>query len=201
MRRSRLILSDYGDKGVGMENITYRKLHSEECARIREIDASQYIHRAYREVNGTRQLVEINYQDPDYPNGFENHLAALQETIQSGGIALGAFCMDRLVGFVSVNSNIFGQKHKYILLDQLFISKEYRGKGVGKKLFLLSAKEAKNLGAEKFYICAGSAEETIAFYIALGCEVAKEINQELYQQDTRDYQLEYEFNKLVDWVS
>lgn len=55
---------------------------------------------------------------------------------------------------------------------------------------------AKNKGAEKFYICAGSSEETIAFYLAIGCEETKEINQDLYQMDTRDYQLEFNFMKL-----
>ncbi len=60
----------------------------------------------------------------------------------------------------------------------------------------MAAKMAQNKGVDKFYICAGSAEETIAFYFSIGCEEAKEINQELYQMDTRDYQLEYDFTKL-----
>ncbi|BCN32695.1 GNAT family N-acetyltransferase [Anaeromicropila herbilytica] len=179
-----------------MNTITFRKLEVEECKRIREIDASQYINRAWREIDGNRQLVDINYNDLDFPNGFENHLKDLTETIKSGGIALGAFDNERLVGFGAVNSKIFGEQYKYVLLDQLFISNEYRGKRIGKKLFYMAAEEAKKWGAEKFYICAGSAEETVAFYISIGCEETKEINQELYQKDTRDYQLEYDFALL-----
>lgn len=174
----------------------YRKLRIEECTKIREIDASQYIGRAWRELQGERQLVEINYHDPDFPNGYENHLATLVKTIHHGGFAFGVFDQDRLVGFCSVGNELFGEKSNYILLDQLFISKESRNKGIGKRLFLLSAKEAKKQGADRFYICAGSAEETIAFYFAIGCEEAKEINQALYENDTRDYQLEFDFNKL-----
>jgi len=176
----------------------YRKLSKHECSKIREIDASQYIHRAWREINGKRQLVEINYHDPDFPNGYTHHLAALRSTIDGGGFAYGAFDHDHLIGFCSVNSDWFGTKSKYVLLDQLFISKESRSKGIGKRLFLLCANEAKKQGADKFYICAGSVEETIAFYFAIGCQEAKEINQALYQQDTRDYQLEFDFDKLVD---
>lgn len=180
-----------------MSKIIYRQLRLDECKRIREIDASQFIHKAWREINGIRQLVEINYQDPDFPNGYDNHLAALKETIESKGSAIGAFDNGRLIGFCSVNSHIFGEKYKYMLLDQLFISNEYRRKGIGKKMFFLSANEARSRGAEKFYICAGSAEETVAFYISIGCENAKEVNQELYNNDIRDYQLEYDFMKMV----
>ena len=173
------------------ETILYRQLEREECERIREIDASQYISRAWREFDGARRLVEINYHDPDFPNGYENHLAALRKTIETGGIALGAFAGGKLIGFCCVNPDIFGEKYRYILLDQIFISLEHRGRGIGKQLFMQAAAEAKKFGAEKLYICAGSSEETIAFYRALGCDDAEEINQELYQGDTRDIQMEY----------
>ena len=176
-----------------IENVLFRQLRGNECERIREIDASQYISRAWRYVDGVRKLVSINYQDPDFPNGYENHLAALKETIQTGGSALGAFYNEKLIGFCSVNSSVFGNTNKYVLLDQIFISLEHRAKGIGKQLFLRSIIEAQKFGAEKFYICAGSSEETIAFYRALGCIEAEEINPALYEGDTRDIQLEYSF--------
>ena len=178
-----------------LEDITYRQLNYCECERIREIDASQYIGRTYREVNGIRQLVEINYQDPDFPEGYENHLQRLKSTVKSGGSALGAFLNEKLIGFCSINPETFGERHKYVLLDQLFISLNYRSKGIGKQLFFRSAIEAEKFGAEKLYICAGSAEETIGFYKALGCVKAVEINRELYSNDVRDMQLEYSLIK------
>lgn len=179
-----------------MNTIIYRQFKLADAGRIREIDASQFIGKAWREVNGIRQLVEINYQDRDFPNGYENHLASLNETIKNGGSALGAFNNEKFIGFCSVNPNVFSAKNKYVLLDQIFISLEYRSKGIGKQLFLRSVDVARAFGAEKFYICAGSSEETIAFYKALGCVEAKEINPELYEVDTRDIQLEYSFGIL-----
>ena len=50
-------------------------------------------------VNGSRQLVEINYYDPDFPNGFENHMVVLMDAVITVGFAFGAFDNDRLVGF------------------------------------------------------------------------------------------------------
>ncbi len=64
-------------------------------------------------------------------------------------------------------------------------------KGIGKKLFMLSTEEVRKWDADKIYICAGSAEETIAFYFKLGCKEVEEINKELYEIDRRDYQLEF----------
>jgi GNAT superfamily N-acetyltransferase len=176
-----------------MSNVTYRTLTLEECNYIKEMNPSQYIGKAWREVDGgDRKLIEINYQDSDWPNGYEYHHSRLIDTILNNGSAIGAFDTDnKLLGFATINRQFFGKSHKYVLLDQLFITLECRNKGIGKALFLLSANVAREWNADKIYICAGSAEETIAFYFAIGCKEAEEINKELYEMDTRDYQLEY----------
>lgn len=175
-----------------MENITYRNLALEDCKKMNEINPTQYIGKAWREVEGVRQLVEINYLDSDWPNGYEYHYNNLKRTILKDGVAFGAFdSNDKLLGFISMNRDFFGVKFNYVLLEQLFISLEYRSKGIGKKLFLLCAEKAREWKADKIYICAGSAEETIAFYDRIGCKGAMEINEVLYKLDIRDYQLEY----------
>ncbi|ERK31495.1 GNAT family N-acetyltransferase [Clostridium intestinale] len=172
--------------------LVYRKLSLEECESIKEINPSQYIGKAWREIEGKRKLVEINYQDEDWPNGYEYHISHLSDTILNGGSAIGAFNLDnKLLGFATVNPQVFGEKYKYVLLDQLFITLDCRNKGIGKKLFMLSTDEARKWDVDKIYICAGSAEETIAFYFKLGCKEVEEINQDLYEIDRRDYQLEF----------
>ncbi len=175
-----------------MGEILFRRLELGECERIREIDASQYIGRAWREVDGVRQLVEIDYLDPDFPEGYDVHLAGLKSTLDEGGAAWGAFDTDgRLVGFVTVNREVFGERFKHVLLDQMFVNKADRNRGIGKRLFQCAVEAARDWDADKLYICAGSAEETILFYRAMGCKEAEEINQEFYEDDPRDWQLEY----------
>lgn len=173
-----------------MDQLVFRNLKHEECVRINEMDPTQYVKNAWRDVDGSRQLISIDYLDSDWPNGYEYHFEHLEQTILSGGFALGAFCNDSLVAFVTLNLPLFGTDYQYVLLDQLFVSLEYRNRGLGKKLFLASTEIAKMWGANKLYICAGSAEETIAFYFGLGCVESVEINQELYDIDPNDYQLE-----------
>ena len=148
-------------------------------------------------MDGVKQWVDLNWQDNDFPEGFETHLAALKETFKGGGFALGAFDGEQLIGFCSVNRDIFGKQFKYVCLDQIFISHEYKRQGIGKKLFILSAKKALLWGVDKFYICAGSSEDTLAFYDSLGCEEVKEINQQLYEQDENDVQLEFCLHKIT----
>lgn len=180
-----------------MTNLTFRQLKVDECELMKDMDASQYIGKAWREVDGKRQLVEINYQDPDWPNGYEHHFKNLMQTISEGGSAIGAFDRDgRLIGFATVNRDFFGKNSNYVLLDQLFITLEHRHKGIGKKLFFLSAQQAKEWQADKLFICAGSAEETVAFYFGIGCKVAEEIQQEFYESDPRDFQLEFSLSRL-----
>ena len=173
--------------------LEYRKLIIKEANRIAEIDATHYIKNAWRlkKETGEYGLVEINWTDTELPNGLEWHLYRLKGTLASGGVAFGCFDDGVLIGYGTVDKEIIGKQERYALLDQLFVSQNQRGKGIGKALFLMCAKQAKEYGAKKLFICAGSAENTIAFYKNLGCVFAAERNEILYEDDPRDIQLEY----------
>lgn len=176
-----------------MNEIELKRLSLHDCFHINDIDPSQYIKYAWREVDGKRQLIHIDYHENDWPNGFQYHLSKLKKTVNNNGAALGAFSPDgRMCGFVTINRQLFGRRYKYVLLDQLYVSLKHRGKGIGRKLFIECTDIAREWKAEKIYICAGSAEETIKFYFAIGCREAVEINRALYESDPRDFQLEYD---------
>ncbi|MDH8676864.1 GNAT family N-acetyltransferase [Fusibacter bizertensis] len=169
----------------------YRELELRDVEKIKMIDATCFIEKAWRIVDEELKLIEINWTDHELPNGLKWHMDQFSQTIQTGGKGFGCFVGDTLIGYTTVNSDQFGNHSKYVLLDQLFISKDYRNKGIGKQLFYLCADQAKKWGAEKLYLCAGSSEDTIAFYKMIGCVGASEIDQELYDKDPNDRQLEY----------
>lgn len=173
--------------------VEYRRLKLDEAERIAEIDATHFIKNVWRvnKETGEYCLVEINWTDKELPNGFEWHLRRFRETVKNGGAAFGCFEDGTLIGYATVNKEVIGKQGQYVLLDQLFVSQNKRGKGIGKALFFQCAKQAKEYGAEKLFLCAGSSENTIAFYKALGCVPAAERNQVLYEEDPRDIQLEY----------
>lgn len=178
-----------------LKRLYFRDLLVEECDRISEIDPSQYIEKVWRNIDGKYQLISIDYMEEDWPDGYEKYRDALKETIRAGGAAIGAFDEEeKLVGFVTLNPDFFGETAKYVLLDSMFVSRPLRNYGIGKQLFQQCTEKAKGWGAEKLYMCAASSQETIAFYRSLGCVDAKEVNKELYEADPRDIQLEFELN-------
>jgi len=181
------------------ENIEYRILSINECDKIAEIDPSQWIEKVWRNVDGHLALVTINYMENDWPDGYETYRDKLRSTIISGGVAFGAFNeKGSLVGFATINHNFFGETARYLLLDSMFVSRPYRGTGLGKKLFKHCSNKAYEWGADKLYLCAGSSEDTIAFYKSFGCVNAEEVNQVLFDQDHRDIQLEYDLRSSIN---
>lgn len=173
--------------------LEYRELVIEEAERILEIDATNYIKNVWRFDENTQEykLIEINWTDTELPNGFEWHLKRLRETLENNGTAIGCFKEGVLIGYGTVDRELIGKKERYAFLDQLFVSNNQRGQGIGKTLFLMCGERAKQYGAQKLFLCAGSAENTIAFYKKLGCVPAAERNERLYEEDPRDIQLEY----------
>ena len=99
----------------------------------------------------------------------------LKEQIDQGGVALGAFHGDRLVGFASVDGVLLGERAKYANLTMLFVDDEYKRKGIGRSLFCGIKKAACELNADKLFISAISSVDTIAFYFSMGCLDAEEI--------------------------
>lgn len=178
--------------------LSYRELNLSEARRISEIDAACFIKNAWRlnRETGAYELTEINWTEVSLPNGLEWHLDHFKKTIRSGGKSFGCFDDDLLVGYATIEAEVFGHKERYVLLDQLFVSDRFRNRGIGRELFALCAEQAELFGAEKIYLCAGSSEDTIAFYRRLGCGTAAEIDPELSNNDPNDMQLEYDLGSF-----
>ncbi|HOB35426.1 MAG TPA: GNAT family N-acetyltransferase [Bacillota bacterium] len=114
----------------------------------------------------------------------------LRRCLEQGGFVAGAIAGGALVGFASVENKPLGSRNQYQELRYLHVSREHRGRGLGRQLFRLCCEAARQLGAEKLYIGAHPAVETQAFYASLGCVPAAEIVPEILALEPRDLQLE-----------
>ena len=93
--------------------------------------------------------------------------------IENGGYVTGAFDDSQLIGFSCVDGVLSGKLARYVNLTMLFVDDRYQRQGIGKKLFLAAVNATQTIGAEKLFISAIPSEDTIAFYMAMGCEIGR----------------------------
>ena len=118
-------------------------------------------------------------------------ISNFSNTIKEGGFVIGAYHYNKLIGFSVLLNKKFGKNNNYVELKYIHVSFGYRRKGIGKKLFELCIKKTKDIGIEKIYISANSAEETQNFYLGIGCIDALEINKKAAEDEPYDRQMEY----------
>jgi len=121
---------------------------------------------------------------------YEELFRCLKNTIATGGLVYGAFVQDELKGFVSVEGALMGSNSQYMDLSAIHVSQDMRGQGIGRELFSIAKRFAREKNAKKLYISAHSAVESQAFYHAMGCVEAKEYNLEHVEKEPYDCQLE-----------
>ena len=116
----------------------------------------------------------------------------LKNTVLTGGGVWGAFADGALKGFASVEGGIFGETGRYMDLSCIHVSQDMRHSGIGRRLFDEAKRFARARGAQKLYISAHSAVESQAFYAAMGCVDAQEIQRAHAEKEPFDRQLECE---------
>lgn len=178
--------------------VVYRKLKENEiCYELfLPFHRHQEVTKCYRKENGNWVIKDIAFTE-EWKEEEKRYLVnCLLQTIKKKGSVIGAFYDKVLIGFASVENIRFGSERQYIELSSLHVSEEYRGKGIGKKLFEKVCKSAQWLGAKKLYISSYSAIETQAFYKAVGCVEAMEYNQDSVEKEPCDCQLEYKITGI-----
>ncbi|QNO14181.1 GNAT family N-acetyltransferase [Alkalicella caledoniensis] len=156
----------------------------------------QEVKKCWRKQNGDWVLKDIPFTENWSMDDYNTLIEHLYRTIDAGGKVTGAFYNDELVGFASVENELFGSNKDYLQLSSLHTSYDYRGMGIGKKLFRLTCEQAKAMGAKKLYISTHSSEESQAFYKAVGCREAVEYNERLVAEEPCDCQLEYSLEAI-----
>ena len=176
-----------------METIIYKQLKDIEIniALFSSFNRYQDVKKCWRKENGEWILKEIAFTEQWSSDEYEDLFKYLKNTLNSGGAVFGAFHNYTLVGFASVENEIFGSQKEYLQLSCIHTSYEKRGLGIGKKLFSLACIKAKQMGAQKLYISTHSSEESQDFYKVMGCVEAVEYNSKLVASEPCDCQLEY----------
>ena len=170
----------------------YKKVNADRIQRqlFNHFIRRQYVTRCWRKRGNKWRIEDYAFVDDWDEADYQKLLAGLQQTLAGGGVVFGAFDGGYLKGFASLEEHLFGEEQEYIDLSKLYVSRDLRSHGIGKELFRLSKVWAKAHGAQKLYISANSAEESMAFYQAMGCVEAREYNEAHVKDEPSDCQLE-----------
>ena len=122
-----------------------------------------------RRVGVSWRMVYCPFVDDWTEEQFRGQIQNLQTTLRTGGAVFGAFAQGVLKGFAAVEGKPMGPDEAYRDLASLHVSADCRGHGMGRMLFECAAQWARANGAKKLYISSHSAQETQAFYAAMGC--------------------------------
>ena len=170
--------------------ITGSELLRAEIERVWDIDRSEVIDKVYYLENGTLVLKPQHHDVPGWPPGeAEKYTPILLDCFDRGGWFHGAFNDAKLVGVVVLDCKRIGKRKDQLQLKFLHVGSAYRNRGLGKRLFDLARAVARERGARQLYISATPSENTINFYLRLGCQVADEPDPELLALEPEDIHL------------
>lgn len=170
-----------------------RLLQREEIPLIWQIDRREIVENTYSLKNGRLVLRPDYFDIQGWPPGEEElYTPILIDCYDRGGMFWGAFENDQLVSVAILESKFMGAQRDTLQLKFLHVSRDYRKRGIASTLFNLAVEKAKALGAKRLYISATPSENTVNYYLGLGCVLAMELNAELLALEPDDIHLEYE---------
>ncbi len=179
-------------EGTEGKRMIIRYLERDEVPLVWQIDRREVIHNIYYMRDGELVLIPEYYDMQGWPPGeAEHYTPILLDCFDRGGTFWGVFEDGNIVGTAILESKFIGSKTDTIQLKFLHVSRGGRKQGLGNKLFHLAVEHARLLGAKKLYISATPSENTINFYMGLGCVLATEVDPELFTLEPEDIHLEY----------
>lgn len=154
-------------------------------------DRFQPVEEAWRRAGGQWAVQGVYYTDRWDDGKLDRLCGEFRLLLAEGGQVWGAFVDGEMKGFCSVAGKPIGARGQYADVTHLHVSYDCRGQGLGRMLFQKAAEAARALGAEKLYISAHSAVGPMAFYKAMGCVEAEEVDAAHAEKEPCDCQLEY----------
>jgi GNAT superfamily N-acetyltransferase len=164
-------------------------LGRDELSRVAEIDRQERIEVLY-EQQGVRLIERHGTWDApawDADGDGEHSVAAkareAERYIEAGGVAVGAFPEDRLVGIGIVLPHLRPQLAQVAFLH---VSASFRNGGIGSRLSDLLDQIARERGATEIVVSATPSANTVRFYLANGYQPAEQPVAELVQLEPDD---------------
>jgi predicted N-acetyltransferase YhbS len=168
-----------------------RDLRRDEIVLVWTIDRGESIRGVYVLEGGALQRRPAQFEALGWPPGeAERYTPLLEACHDRGGWLYGLFDDERLIAVAALDPRPLGRGGELRQLEFLHVSRTYRSRGLGRRLFRLAQREAARRGARGLYISATPSENTIDFYLRLGCTPIAEPDPELFALEPEDIHLE-----------
>jgi GNAT superfamily N-acetyltransferase len=168
----------------------FRTLDRSEIELIWTIDRREFIDNIYRLEDGVLRLEPHNFDVPGWPPDTLAMSPLLYESFDRGATFFGAFDAGALVGVTTLDTLWRGPQRDLLQLEFMHVSRDYRGQGVGARLFEQAREAARARGARGLYISATPTENTIHFYQGRGSVLIDTPDSELFAREPEDIHLE-----------
>ncbi|WP_300663067.1 GNAT family N-acetyltransferase [Fluviicola sp.] len=170
-----------------MTGISYQFMTQDQVDKLQEIDRSEYIDSTYEVKEG-----ELVYSKADYEceNWNAETLAEIKSRflfeLKHAGVALGAFDGNTLVGFGVLAHQHRGKHQDMLQIDLMYVSRNYRRRGIATILLKELSKIAKERGANYLYISSTETKSAVSFYTNNGGKITDVFEQDLFTKEPED---------------
>jgi predicted N-acetyltransferase YhbS len=173
--------------------VKIRELGRLEIRDVWSIDRAEVIEKIYYHEDGELVLKPEHYDVPGWPPGEpERYNPILLDCFDRDGTFYGAFDGKTLIGVAVLESRFIGRERDQLQLKFLHVSRRHRQAGLGRTLFEETVARARDLGARRLYISSTPSENTVRFYLRLGCRVTDDVDAALFKLEPRDIHLEFD---------
>ena len=167
--------------------ITIRKLQDTELGRLAEIDRTEHVTIGYVYRDGKLEEEDVDWRVPRWPRegewGVEARIEQITAIVQEGGVMIGAFENDLLVGIAGLRYDL---TETMAQLTTLFVSKGYRRQGIATALGTEITRLAREAGAQELYVSATPSKSAVGFYRSQGFRLAEKVNEGLFALEPED---------------
>jgi predicted N-acetyltransferase YhbS len=168
-----------------------RPLQRAEIELIWTIDRAELIERVYELRDGALLLRDAPFDVPGWsPGTAEQHAPALSACFDRGGDFTAAFDGKQVAGIAVLDRRPVTTRPDLLQLLLLHVGRDYRHQGLGSRLFRCARERARLWGAAGLYVSATPTENTIRFYLGVGCVVVPQPDPQLFAAEPEDIHLE-----------
>lgn len=153
-------------------------------ASMDSFDRFQSVQNTFRMENGKLVLQRHPFTE-DWVPARKREKAA--EILSGKFVTYCAFAGKTVVGVILLLPEM---NNRRLIIDSFHVSREFRRRGIGRKLFEAAADYAGRRGAEALYASCCSAEETIRFYMAMGFKPSEHPIPSCVEEEPFDIQME-----------